>query len=70
MSISDILLLSKKRTNSKVRKFRAINDLTQESFVVEGPDIKGCRIIADKECARLGWSIENMRSVEVNEVME
>ena len=67
MNISDILLLSKKRTNSKVRKFRVINDLTQEYFIVEGPDIKGCRTIAEKECARLGWDIANMRSEEVND---
>jgi len=67
MNISDSMLLSKKRTSRKVRKYRVINDLTQEYFIVEGPDIKGCRTIADKECARLGWNIANMRSEEVND---
>ena len=66
MSISDILLLSKKRTNSKVRKFRVINDLTQEYFIVEGPDIEGCRKVADEECTRLGWNIEYLRSEELS----
>jgi len=66
MNISDSMLLSKKRTSRKVRKYRVINDLTQEYFIVEGPDIEGCRIIADKECARLGWNIANMRSEELS----
>lgn len=54
-------LLSK----SKARKFRVINDLTQEYFIVEGPDIEGCRKVADEECTRLGWNIANMRSEEL-----
>ena len=54
-------------SRNRIRKFRIINDLTQESFTVEGPSIYGCRLIADRECARLGWSIEFMRSEEINE---
>lgn len=46
-------------------RYRVVNDLTQEWFEVCGPDIRGCRIIADKECDRLGWKIENMRSEEL-----
>lgn len=46
-------------------RYKIINDVTQEWFEVCGPDIRGCRIIADRECERIGWKIENMRSEEL-----
>jgi len=49
----------------KVYRYRVINDRTQECFEVEGPSIEGCRILADKECERLGWRICDMRSEEL-----
>jgi|GEM_PF-2590660 len=47
-----------------VYRYRVINDNTQESFIVEGPSIAGCRLIADAECERRGWKLWDMRSEE------
>lgn len=63
-SIAD--LVSKVRGKKRVRKYRVVNDLTQESFVVEGPDIEGCRIIADRKCKDLQWDMKFMRSEELS----
>ena len=46
-------------------KYRVINDITQESFIVEGPSLTGCRLIADAECERRGWKLWDMRSEEI-----
>ena len=57
-------LLSKRI--EKAYCFRVINDVTQEYFEVDGPSIEGCRLIADRECERLGWKLWDMRSEEVD----
>lgn len=60
--VADLL---KKRVE-KVYRYRVINDRTQEHFEVEGPSIEGCRILADRECERLGWEPWEMRSEELD----
>lgn len=62
--INKILEWLKMKFGKPVR-YRVVNDLTQEYFEVSGADIRGCRIVADRECARIGWKIENMRSEEI-----
>ena len=54
-------------SRNRIRKFRIINDLTQESFTVEGPSIYVCRLIADRECARLGWDKNKVFSEVIDE---
>ncbi|MEL7626968.1 MAG: hypothetical protein AAGU15_08935 [Anaerolineaceae bacterium] len=63
--MAELFSIKRYAVKDPVRKYKIINDLTQESFTVEGPSIQGCRLIADQECERLGWSIEFLRSEEI-----
>jgi len=48
-------ILRRKPRKARKLTYRVINEETYESFTVRGATIKGCKIIADQECERLGW---------------
>lgn len=60
-------ILRRKPRKARKQTHRVINDETYEYFVVRGATIRGCKIIADRECQRLGWDINKVFSEVIDD---